>query len=180
MTVVQMPETVKSQGNKILIVLTTPPAAPAAPTLAELNAGLFVQCHLYGDFSGTPNQNVGEGPRKMCSRVQPQQLGNVTYQIADIQYSYVPQELGTPGADGNEAIEALTPGTDVYVYEGAGIDGKTGAVVAGDVLNAYHLDCGEQRRGQTGDGEYDEFSVTQSFVMSNGESPDFDYVVPAA
>jgi hypothetical protein len=179
MTVV-MPETVKSQGNKILIVLTEPPAAPAAPTLAELNGGLFVQCHLYGDFSGTPNQNVGEGPRKMCSRIVPQQLGNVTYQIADVQYSYVPQAMGTPGAPGNEAIEALAPGTDVYVYEGPGIDGTTGAVATGDVLNGYHLDCGEQRRGQTGDGEFDEFSVTQSFVMANGEEPQFDYVVPAA
>lgn len=176
---VLMPETVKSQGNKILIVLNTPPANPEAPTLAELNAGLFVQCHLYGDFSGTPNQNVGEGPRKMCSRVVPQQLGNVTYQIADVQYSYVPQALGTPGADGNEAIEALTPGTDVYVYEGVGIDGKTGAVTAGDVLNGYHLDCGEQRRGQTGEGEFDEFSVTQSFVMADGSEPVFDIVAPA-
>lgn len=180
MTVVQMPNTVKSDGNKILIVLTTPPAAPAAPTLAELNAGLFVQCHLYGNFSGTPSQNTGEAPKKMCTRVVPQQLGNVTYQIADVQYSYDPQAMATPGADGNEAIEALTPGTDVYVYEGPGIDGKTGAVTAGDVLNAYHLDCGVQRRGQTGDGEFDEFSVTQSFVMSNGEEPIFDYVVPAA
>lgn len=179
MTVV-MPETVKSQGNKILIVLTTPPSNPAAPTKAELNAGLFVQCHLYGDFSGTPSQSKGEAPRKMCSRIVPQQLGNVTYEIADVQYSYVPQEMGTAGADGNEAIEALTPGTDVYVYEGPGIDGKAAAVASGDVVNGYHLDCGEQRRGQTGDGEFDEFSVTQSFVMSNGEEPKFDYVVPAS
>lgn len=177
---VLMPETTKSQGNKVVIVLTTPPANPSAPTLAELNAGLFVQCHIYGDFSGTPSQNVGEGPRKMCTRVVPQQLGNVTYQIADWQYSYVPQQMGTPGAAGNEAIEALAPGTDVYVYEGPGIDGGSGAVASGDVVNQYHLDCGVQRRGQTGDGEFDEFSVTQSFVMSNGEEPIFDYVVPAA
>lgn len=179
MTVVQMPNTVKSDGNKILIVLTTPPANPLAATLAELNAGLFVQCFLYGDFSGTPNQNIGEGPKKMCTRVVPQQLGNVTYQIADVQYSYDPQAMGTPGNAANKAIEALTPDTDVYVYEGPGIDGETGAVAAGDVLNSYHLDCGAQRRGRTGDGEFDEFSVTQSFVMSNGEAPIFDYVVPA-
>lgn len=177
---VVMPETIKASGNKILIVLTTPPAVPAAPTLAELNAGLFVQCHIYGDFSGTPAQAVGAGPQKMCTKVTPQQLGNVTYEIADVQYSYVPQAMGTPGSDGNEAIEALTPDTDVYVYEGPGIDGTTSAVAEGDVLNAYHLECGAQRRGRTGDGEFDEFSVTQSFVMANGEEPIFDYEVPAA
>ena len=177
---VMMPETVQSQGNKILIVLTTPPAIPSQPTIAELNAGLFVQCHLYGDFSGTPNQNKGEGPRKMCTRVVPQELGNVTYDLADWQYSYVPQAMGTPGADGNEAVEALTPGTDVHVYEGPGIDGKTGAVVADDIVNHWHLDCGVQRRGQTGDGEFDQFAVSQSFVMSNGAEPDYDIVVAAA
>ena len=174
-----MPETVQSQGNKILIVLNTPPAVPAQPTLAELNAGLFVQCHLYGDFSGTPSQSTGTAPRKMCSRVEPQKLGNVTYQIADVQYSYVPQAMGTPGADGNEAIEALTPDTDVHVYEGPGIDGKTAAVVAADVVNYYHLDCGAQRRGQTGTGEFDEFSVTQSFVLADGAEPVYDIVLAA-
>lgn len=176
---VSMPETVKSQGSKILIVLTTPPANPATPTKAELNAGLFVQCHLYGDFSGMPSQNVGEGPRKMCSRVVPKQLGNTTYDIADVQYSYVPQSMGTPGALGNEAIEAFASGTDVHVYEGPGIDGALGAVAASDVLTGYHLDCGEQRRGQTGDGEFDEFAVTQSFVLANGSTPIYDIVTPA-
>lgn len=179
MTVV-MPETIKSQGNKILIVLTTPPAVPAAPTKAELNAGLFVQCHIYGTFSGTPTQSVGAGPQKMCTKVTPQQLGNITYEIADVQYSYVPQAMGTVGSDGNEAIEALTPGTDIYVAEGPGIDGTTALVALNDVVNLYHLECGVQRRGQTGDGEYDEFSVTQSFVLANGEEPKFDYKVPAA
>lgn len=179
MTVV-MPEEVSSQGNKILIVLDTPPAVPSAPTKAELNAGLFVQCHIYGNFSGTPTQNVGSGPQKMCTKVTPQELGNITYEIADVQYSYVPQKMGTPGSAGNEAIEALTPGTDVYVAEGVGIDGKTGALDTGDVVNLYHLECGVQRRGQTGDGEFDRFSVTQSFVLKNGAEPTFDYVVPAA
>lgn len=179
MTVV-MPETVKSQGNKVLIVFTTPPANPAAPTKAEINAALFVQCYLYGNFSGTPNQEKGSAPQKMCTKVTPQQLGDVTYEIADVQYSYVPQKMGTPGNVGNKAIETLTQGTKLYVAEGVGIDGTKAAVAAADVVNIYHLECGTQRRGQTGDGQFDEFSVTQSFVMANGEAPQFDYVVPAA
>lgn len=175
-----MPETVKSQGNKVLIVLTTPPASPSAPTKAELNAGEFITCHVYGSFSASPTQNTGEAPRKLCSRVVPQQLGNVTYTINDIQYSYVPQDAGTPGAAGNEAFDALPEGADVYLVEGDGLDGKTSALATGDLVNIYHVEAGVQRRGMTGDGEFDEFSVTQSFVLVDGSEPQYDYATPAS
>lgn len=175
-----MPDTVKSQGNSVLVALTTPPAVPAAPTLAELNAGEFITCHIYGDFGATPTQNVGEAPRKMCARSVPQEFGNVTYTVSDIQYSYVPQEAGTPGAAGNEAMEALATGATIYLVEGAGLDGKTSALASGDVVNIYKVEAGEQRRGRTGDGEYDQFSIVQSFIMADGAEPQYDYVVPAA
>lgn len=175
-----MPATVKAQGNTTLIVLTTPPAVPTAPTKAELNAGEFITCHVYGEFGATPSQNVGAAPRKMCSRVEPQQLGNVTYSINDIQYSYVPQETGTPGAAGNEAFEALAEGSEVYLVEGPGIDGVTSVLATGDIVNIYQVECGVQRRGRTGEGEFDEFSVTQSFVMVDGAEPQYDYATPAA
>ena len=174
------PETVKSQGNTTLIVLTTPPAVVTAPTLAELNAGEFITVHVYGDFGATPTQNVGSAPRKMGSRVEPQQLGNITYTINDISYSYVPQLTPTPSSPGNEAFEALTEGTEVYLVEGPGIDGLTSALATDDVVNIYHVECGVQRRGRTGDGEFDEFNVQQSFVMVDGAEPQYDYEVPAA
>lgn len=180
MTLLPMPPTVKSQGNTTLIVLTAAPANPLAPTKAELNAGEFITCHIYGDFSAQPTQNVGEAPRKMCSKSVPQQFGNVTFPINDIQYSYDPQALATPGAPANKAMEALAEGTEVYLVEGAGIDGKTSALGTGDVVNLYHVECGLQRRGRTGDGEFDELSITQGFVMSDGAEPQYDYVVPAA
>ena len=174
------PTTVKSQGNTTLIVLTTPPAVTTAPTLAELNAGEFITCHVYGDFGATPTQNVGSAPRKMCSRVEPQQLGNITYAINDISYSYDPQGVGTPGGAGNEAFEALTEGSQVYLVEGPGLDGLTSALAQNDVVNIYHVECGVQRRGRTGDGEFDEFNIQQSFVMVDGAEPQYDYEVPAA
>lgn len=179
---VSMPPTVKAQGNTVLVVLDTPPANPLAPTKAELNAGLFIACHLYGEgFSSAPTQNKGEAPKKFCSKVVPQQLGNTTYEIADVQYSYVPQEMGAPGAPGNEAIEALVEGVEVYVVEAPGLDAEeTTTFATGDVVNIHHVEAGVQRRGRTGDGEFDEFAVTQSFVMVDGKEPIYDYVVPAA
>lgn len=180
MTVVQLPTTTNSLGNKVIIAMTTPPSDPLAPTLAEINAGIFITCHIYDSFAPEVTQNTGEGPRKLCAKSVPTKLGQVTYAINDVQYSYVPQEMGTPGAAGNEAIEALTPGTRLYIAEANGVDGETGVLATADVVNLYHVECGEQRRGQTGDGEFDEFSVTQSFVLADGSEPTYDYVLPAA
>lgn len=175
-----MPNTTPSQGNTVLIVLDAPPAATNY-TLAELNAGTFITCHVYGDFSAPPNQSVGESPRKMCKKVNPQRLGNVTYTISDVQYSYFPQGLNAPGEDGNEAMEALPEGAERWLIELPGVDGETSALQASTgVYNKYHVECGVQRRGRTGDGEYDEFSITQSFVMWEGAEPEYDKSVPAA
>lgn len=177
---VSLPETVKSQGFTRLLVLSTAPADAAELVIAELTAGEIITCHIYGDFSATPTENVGSAPRKMCSRTSPQQFGEVTYPINDIQYSYVPQELGTPGAPGNEAFEALPPGTEKWLVEAPGLDGRTVPFVAADLGNVYHVKCGIQRRGRTGDGEFDEFSITQSFIMADGAEPLYDVPVVAA
>jgi hypothetical protein len=176
-----MPTTIKSQGNSLLIVLPTPPVSLTAPTKAELNAGKFITCHIYGSWSITPSQNTGEAPRKACSTIVGQQLGNVTYPPIEIQYSYVPQALGTPGSAGNEAFEALVPGSVVFLAEGVGLDGKTSALSTGALVNLLkQVTCGVQRRGMTGDGEFDEFSVTQSLVLADGTEPKFDYAVPSS
>lgn len=171
---VQMPEVVKSQGMTRLIVLSTAPASTTTITAAELAAGEVITCHVYGDFAATPTENIGTAPRKMCTRTSPQQFGEITYPINDVQYSYVPQSLGTPGAPGNEAFEALTPGTEKWLVEVPGLDGRGTSFGAGALGNLYNVDCGIQRRGRTGDGEFDEFSVTQSFVMADGAEPVYD------
>lgn len=175
-----LPETVKSQGKTVLLVLTTPPAVVTAPTKAELNAGEFITCHIYGEFGATPSQNVGEAPRKMCSKTNPQRLGTTTYAINDIQYSYNPQATNTSGGAGNEAFDILTEDAEVWLVEGPGIDGESSTLATNDMVNVYHVRCGVRRRGRTGDGEFDEFSITQSFVMADGDEPIYDYRVPVA
>lgn len=175
-----LPPTTKSLGNSVIIVLTTPPASATAPTKAELNAGKFITCHLWGeDTLFTPSQGTVDGPRKRCSKVVPKELGTTTYDVTDLQYSYVPQKTTTPGAAGNEAFEALDEGAIVYLVEGDGLDGKTSALATADVISFGQVECGVQRRGRTGDGEADDFSVMQSFVLVDGASPVFDYAVPA-
>lgn len=178
---VTLPPTTTALGNQTIIVLDTPPTNPAAPTKAQLNAGLFAQCLIYGRLNAQPTQNTGEAPRKGCSKVSDQRLGLVTYPSFDVQYSYMPQDLGTPGADGNELYELLVPDTEVYVYLLEGLDGEdTSTLATGDIVNeGFRCKVGVYRRGVTGDGEYDEMSVMQALVPQGGLLLE-DYATPAS
>lgn len=178
---VALPETQTALGSSVIIVLDTPPANPKVPTKAELNAGLFSQCHIYGSLSPQPTQNTGAAPAKACTKIEDQRLGKVTWPGFDAQYSYLPQETTTPGADGNELYEALVPETEVYVYILDGLDGEaTSALVTADVVNhGFRVQVGEKREGRTGDGEFDEFSTTQTLVPKGGRLL-HNYATPAA
>jgi len=178
---VELPPTTKALANQLIVFLTTPPAAASGiPTVTEVNAGLSAQCFIYGDFNVTPSQNTGEGPRKNCRPNAPTNLGIVTYPAADVQYSYMPQELGTPGADGNELYEALEPGSQITAVVLDGIPGETETVAPGDVADVYLMDVGVRRKGKTGDGEFDEKSVTQSLVVVGGAPVVEDHPLAAA
>jgi hypothetical protein len=165
------PPTTKALGQKAVVILTTPPAAGSGiPTIAEVNAGIFASLHFYGNFNVTPNQNTGEAPRKLGSKVSPQRLGLVTYPAVDASYSYMPQDLGTPGSDGNEVYEALVPGDQVTVVVLDGVDGEeTSTVAAGDISDIYLMEVGARRKGETGDGEFDEKQCTTSLIVVGGE-----------
>lgn len=178
---VSLPPTTKALANTMVVFLTTPPAASnGIPTTTEVNAGILAGCHIYGSFNVTPSQNTGEGPRKLCSDFSPTQLGITNYPAVDVQYSYMPQDLGTPGSDGNEVYEALEPGTQVTAVVLEGVDGQTDTVAAGDVSDVFLMECGVRRKGATGDGEFDEKSVTQSLVVVGGEAIATDHALAAS
>lgn len=178
---VDMPPTVKADGNKVVVFLSTPPAASTGiPTLAEVNAALFGQCHIYGSFDVTPDQATGQGPKKLCRSVVPTQFGNTTYPAVEVEYSYLPQSLGTPGSDGNELYEALVPGTTLTAAVFDGIDGDTDALTAGDICDIFEVECGKRRKGKTGDGEFDEVSVKQFLIVVGGVPIAEDHALASA
>ena len=172
-----LPPTAKSLGQKTVVVLSAVPAAGTGiPTVAETNAGLFGSLHFYTPLSFVPNQNTGEGPRKLGAKYVPTALGLITYPAVDAQYSYLPQSLGTAGAAGNEMYEKLVPGTKRTVVVLDGKDGTaTTAVAANDIADIFLVECGARRKGETGDGEFDELSVTQSLVVVGGQPIATDY-----
>jgi hypothetical protein len=178
---VTLPPTTSALGNQTIIVLDTAPANPAAPTKAELNAGLFAQCLIYGRLNAQPSQNTGEAPRKGCSKISDQRLGLTTYPSFDVSYSYMPQDAAAAGGDGNELYDILVPDTEVYVYLAEGLDGEDTSVLAtADVVNnGFKVKVGEYREGVTGDGEFDEMNVMQALVPQGGRLL-HNYATPAA
>lgn len=176
-----MPKTVQSDSNKLVVFLTTPPAASTGiPTVTEINAALFASLYIVGDFAVTPAQSNGAGPSKLGASVTPIKLGRVTFPVVDVQYTYVPQSLGTPGGDGNEVYEALVPDNQVTAVVLDGYDGQATTVTAGDVADIYLMKCGRRRKGRTGEGEQDEVSVTQSLEVVGGEPIAEDHALAAA
>lgn len=173
MTLLPMPPTVKSQGNTLYVIHTTPPAAGTGiPTTVEVNAALNAGCYIYGDLDLAVTENTGEGPRKACARVVQTEAGNTNFPPIEVQYSYVPQELGTPGSDGNELYEALEPESTVTLSVFYGINGRTENIAVGDVGDVIEATVMRRRKTRTGDGEFDHHSVTQMLIPVGG-----DYVV---
>ena len=167
---ISLPPTSKALGRKVVVFLDTPPAAGTGiPTTVEVTAALFGSLHLYTPFNVQPSQNTGEGPRKLGAQSVPTENGLVNYPAVDVQYSYKPQDLGTPGSAGNELYELLVPGEQVTVVVLNDLDGDTDTVTAGDIADIYLMECGVRRKGETGEGEFDQFSVMQSMIVVGGE-----------
>lgn len=178
--VLALPPTTKALANTVVAFLTTPPASPTGiPTVAEVNAALFAQCFIYGQFAPSRTRATGEGPTKLCSESSPTEAGRRTYDAVTVQGSYMPQELGTPGADGNELYEALEVDTQVTAVVLQGINGKTDAVVAGDVADIYLMDVIERTKSMTGEGDFDKLSFTATLLVTEGEIVAEDHVLAA-
>lgn len=178
---IQLPPTEKSLGRKVVIFLDTPPAAGTGiPTRTEVNAGLQSSLHLYTPFNVTPTQNTGEGPRKLGAKTSPTENGTVTYPAVEVQGSYLPQKLGTPGEPGNELYELMktaeAAGDKLTAVVFDGLDGDVSAVPTGAVGDVFLVEPGVIRKGQTGDGEFDHLSFTTSLVIVGGEAIAVDHV----
>lgn len=176
-----MPNRVKSDSNKLVVFLTDPPAAASGiPILAEINAALFASLYIVGDLNVTPTENTGAAPTVLGSSYTETEFGRTTYAAVDVQYTYVPQKLGTVGQPGNEVYEALVPGSVVTAVVLNGYSGEAEAVVTGDVADIYLMECGKRRKGQTGDGEFDLVSTTQSLIVKGGAPIAEDHKITAS
>lgn len=164
MTVI-FPEAVKAQGNTSVTVVQTVANASAPKLATEINAAssVNVSCFLYSGGVPTATTNKGDAPRRLCTTRTFQQFGVTNYEVTDLQYVYDPQ---APDSDeSNKAKAALTEGAEVFLVIRKGLSAETAAHAASQKVDVWHVKLGPQNRGVTGDGEFDEFSITQSVIV---------------
>jgi hypothetical protein len=162
---VLLPEAVQAQGNISVKVVQTIADLTAPKLATEINAvsSVDVSCFLYSGGVGTSTTNRGESPRRLCTRDVYQQAGNKTYEVTDLQYVYSPQGAGS--VDANKAKTALTEGSIVYLVVRKGLDAQTAPFAAAQKVEVWKVRLLEQNRTMTGDGEFDEFSITQGAIV---------------
>lgn len=178
---IDLPPTRKSLGRKVVVFLASPPAAGSGiPTRTEVNAGLQSALHLYVPFNVEPNQNTGEGPRKLGSDRPPTEKGLVTWPAVEIQGSRIPQLAGAPGGEGNELYDlmkaAYANGDKITTVTFDDLPGDTSTIAANDVGDIYLTEPTIIRKGETGDGEYDQFSFKTSLIIVGGDPIAEDHI----
>lgn len=173
-----LPETTDSYGKISVVVLTTKPTNLASIPVASIAAGENISCHLYGDWMPTASTEKVSRQRKMCQTKITQSLGTTTWETPALQYSYVPQSVGTPGASGNEAYEALPEGAVVYAVQRLGLDSDA-AYTAGEKVRVWPLELGPQVPGTSSEDAGGEFVINQETAFASGYDGPVDGILAA-
>lgn len=161
---VLFPEATKAQGNtSVTVAQTVTVAAPKIATEVNAASSVNVSCFMYSGGAGTSTQNKGSAPDRLCSTDTFEQFGRTTYTVTDLQYLYDPQ--GDEESDSNAARTALTEGTEVWLVVRRGKSAQNDAYTVGDIVDLWHVRLGRQNKTQTGEGEFDEYSITQSVIV---------------
>lgn len=157
---ISIPESALAEGSVKAVFVPT----AATDSAALINAGVDISCFLMPDWDGpTPTQNTGES-RRFCSRESFQRLGRTTWAIPALSYTYLPQQLGTPGHAANAVYEALAAGNEGILYIGYGIE-PSDDFAATDVVDRFPVECGTQGKPARGADEFAPLTVTQTLAV---------------
>lgn len=170
------PPVTASLGNISIVMLSTIPANLASIPIAAITAGKNVTCHTYGDWLPDASINKVNTKRKTCKKTVPQRLGTATHNIPALQYSYMPQSVGTAGAAGNEAYELLPEDAIRVAIIRLGKDGETD-LATGDKYIARVIQCGPQVPGVSQEDEGGDFVINQEFGWAPGYSEPINGVI---
>lgn len=123
-------------------VVFVPALADATkPTVAEIKAGTDLSCAIYG-FS--PSTDQGTTTRaKYCYKQAVESLGRAKTTIEAIEYDYNPQNLDDPDY---AYYAALEPGTHGFIIDRRGLDAKTAAWEADQIVDVYPVTLGARGR----------------------------------
>jgi hypothetical protein len=170
---IEIPESVTAEGMVKAAFIPAIANPLTGPTVAEMAAGVIVSGYLMPDWDGfTGTQTKGES-RRFNSRQTYQRFGRTTNDVAPLMYTYIPQELATPGYSANEVYETLAEGTKGFLVLGYGLDAEDNApFVAGDVVDFAPVECGEQFKQARGSDEFAPLTVQQELVPTGPKVKD--------
>ena len=174
MTVVY-PEGVRARGNES-VVFVPAIADLEAPTIAELTAtGIAnISCYLAG-FSPNGTQESQED-RRLCSEQIFEDPGDVAISIDNLVYVYEPQ-ADVPSAT-NKAYEVLKRDVTGYLVDRRGLNARTVAFAADQLVDIYPVRMGEQFRVPLDPGQQGgKFQISQKAFVTGPYQ--YDAVVTA-
>lgn len=107
-----------ADGRTKFTILTTKPADPARPTVAELNAGIDASCNILSSdftFGAADSDKVAE--KALCTENNANSLGASNYQAGFTIWRYFDATTGTPDPAGDAVFVAMkTKGTTLWGY----------------------------------------------------------------
>lgn len=99
-------------------ILPDAPANPAAPTAAELNAGIDASCLVFADdfrWTATDSERVGE--RALCESTAAESPGLSNYDLGFTAWRYFDETTGAPDMTADELFQACKEkGTELHGY----------------------------------------------------------------
>lgn len=115
-------------------------ADPAAPTVAEINAGLNITGVLLADYEGlTASTEKVTLPRVMLETTDTEINGTTTVSAADMQITLQPQ--AAPGSQGKQAYELVKDGFVGFAVRRQDVlDTSSDAVTAGQFVDVLGVD----------------------------------------
>lgn len=170
LTIVE-PLGITAAGNAALIWVPAI-ANPAAPTVAELSAGLNVSCAIEG-WAPSVQQDTVER-RRYCDKTTTERLGTAKWSVEPIIYDYSPQ---APSDTGDyRAYATLAPGTTGYLVDRRGIPAKD-TIAATQIVDIYPVELGAQSRVPVDETEGATLRVSQQVAVI--AQPTFDAAITA-
>lgn len=126
-----------ADGNRRFVVLTTAPADPFHPTVAELTAGIDMSDSiLESDFSWGPTGSDTVSEKSLAAEGNATTFGASNYQASITLFRYYDDETGQPDLTEDVAFQTVkTKGTQFYGYLRESGKKATDAFVAGDELD---------------------------------------------
>lgn len=137
------PNGVQAAGNNLFILVTTPPANPAAPKLTELDAvtNLDITCYIPTSAFAVGFEQPMEDDTRWCDTSTRETFGLPTLNLAEISHIVNPQ--GTGSETGNLLLGALLPNSFYHLYWRLGLPQKT-ALAASQKVVGFSLATGAE------------------------------------